>query len=143
LQSKCKNILAGIIFEMQLPEIIKPNPDFKKYVGSEDNFQKAVARYLDTIGAFWFHCPNGGSRNAIEASKLKGMGVKAGIPDCLIMDQRKGYSGMAIELKVGYNKPSDQQLSIFDKLVAANWLVIVSWSLDEVITMIDYYYENK
>ncbi len=135
--------MAGIIFEMQLPEIIKPNPDFKKYVGSEDNFQKAVARYLDTIGAFWFHCPNGGSRNAIEASKLKGMGVKAGIPDCLIMDQRKGYSGMAIELKVGYNKPSDQQLSIFDKLVAANWLVIVSWSLDEVITMIDYYYENK
>jgi hypothetical protein len=135
--------LAGIIFKMLIQEPIKPNPDFKKYVGSEDNFQKAVARYLDTIGAFWFHCPNGGSRNAIEASKLKGMGVKAGIPDCLIMDQRKGYSGMAIELKVGYNKPSDQQLSIFDKLGASGWLVIVSWSLDEVITMIDYYYENK
>lgn len=128
---------------MQLPEIIKHNPDFKKYVGTEDNFQKAVARYLDTIGAFWFHCPNGGSRNAIEASKLKAMGVKAGIPDCLILDQRKGYSGMAIELKVGYNKPSEHQLSIFDKLVAANWMVCVSWSLDEVIEMIDFYYENK
>jgi hypothetical protein len=128
---------------MQLPEIIKPNPDFKKYVGTEDNFQKAVARYLDTIGAFWFHCPNGGSRNAIEASKLKAMGVKAGIPDCLILDQRKGYSGMAIELKVGYNKPSEHQLSIFDKLVAAGWMVCVSWSLDEVIEMIDFYYENK
>jgi hypothetical protein len=135
--------LAGIIFEMQLPEIIKPTPGFKKYVGTEDNFQKAVARYLDTIGAFWFHCPNGGSRNAIEASKLKAMGVKAGIPDCLILDQRKGYSGMAIELKVGYNKPSEHQLSIFDKLVAANWMVCVSWSLDEVIEMIDFYYENK
>lgn len=135
--------MPGFFFDFQLPDVIKPNPDFKKYVGSEDNFQKAVARYLDTLGAFWFHCPNGGSRNAIEASKLKGMGVKAGIPDCLILDQRKGYSGMAIELKVGYNKPSDQQLSIFDKLVAANWLVVVSWSLDEVITMIDYYYDNK
>lgn len=135
--------MAGIIFEMQLPEIIKPNPDFKKYVGTEDNFQKAVARYLDNIGAFWFHCPNGGSRNAIEASKLKAMGVKAGIPDCLILDQRKGYSGMAIELKVGYNKPSEHQLSIFDKLVAAGWMVCVSWSLDEVIEMIDFYYENK
>jgi len=135
--------MPGFFFDFQLPDVIKPNPDFKKYVGSEDNFQKAVARYLDTLGAFWFHCPNGGSRNAIEASKLKGMGVKAGIPDCLILDQRKGYSGMAIELKVGYNKPSYQQLSIFDKLVSANWLVLVSWSLDEVITMIDYYYENK
>lgn len=135
--------MAGIIFEMLIQEPIKPNPDFKKYVGTEDNFQKAVARYLDTIGAFWFHCPNGGSRNAIEASKLKAMGVKAGIPDCLIMDQRKGYSGMAIELKVGYNKPSEHQLSTFDKLVAANWMVCVSWSLDEVIEMIDFYYENK
>lgn len=135
--------MPGFFFDFQMPDVIKPNPDFKKYVGSEDNFQKAVARYLDTLGAFWFHCPNGGSRNAIEASKLKGMGVKAGIPDCLILDQRKGYSGMAIELKVGYNKPSEQQLSIFDKLVAANWLVVVSWSLDEVITMIDFYYDNK
>ena len=135
--------MPGFFFDFQLPDVIKPNPDFKKYVGSEDNFQKAVARYLDTLGAFWFHCPNGGSRNAIEASKLKGMGVKAGIPDCLILDQRKGYSGLAIELKVGYNKPSEQQLSIFDKLVSANWLVLVSWSLDEVITMIDFYYDNK
>ena len=135
--------MAGIIFEMLIQEQIKPNPDFKKYVGTEDNFQKSVARYLDTIGAFWFHCPNGGSRNAIEASKLKAMGVKAGIPDCLIMDQRKGYSGMAIELKVGYNKPSEHQLSIFDKLVDSGWLVVVSWSLDEVVTMIDWYYENK
>ena len=135
--------MAGIIFEMLIQEPIKPNPDFKKYVGTEDNFQKSVARYLDTIGAFWFHCPNGGSRNAIEASKLKAMGVKAGIPDCLIMDQRKGYSGMAIELKVGYNKPSEHQLSIFDKLVDSGWLVVVSWSLDEVVTMIDWYYENK
>jgi hypothetical protein len=128
---------------MQLQEIIKPNPAYKKYVGTEDNFQKAVARYLDTIGAFWFHCPNGGSRNGIEAAKLKAMGVKAGIPDCLILDQRKGYSGMAIELKVGYNKPSEHQLSIFDKLVDSGWLVVVSWSLDEVVTMIDWYYENK
>jgi hypothetical protein len=135
--------MPGFFFDIKLPEVIKPHPDFKKYVGTEDNFQKAVARYLDTLGAFWFHCPNGGSRNAIEASKLKGMGVKAGIPDCLILDQQKGYSGLAIELKVGYNKPSDQQLSIFDKLVAANWLVLVSWSLDEVITIIDYYYDNK
>jgi len=119
-----KKIMPGIFFEMLIQEPIKPNPDFKKYVGTEDNFQKAVARYLDTIGAFWFHCPNGGSRNAIEASKLKGMGV-------------------AIELKVGYNKPSESQMEVMDKLVHKNWLVIVCWSLDEVITMIDWYYENQ
>lgn len=114
---------------------------FPRYKGSEDNFQKSVARYLDMIGAFWFHCPNGGSRNGIEAAKLKAMGVKPGIPDCLILDQRRGYSGLAIELKVGYNKPSEQQYEQFDKLVVRNWMVVVSWSLEEVIKAIDWYYE--
>lgn len=128
---------------MAMPEIIKPSNEHAKYIGSEDAFQKSVAKYLDTIGAFWFHCPNGGSRNVIEAGKLKSMGVKAGIPDCLILDQCRGYSGLAIELKVGYNKPSEQQLEVFDKLVQRNWLVLVSWSLYEVTDLIDWYYENK
>ena len=114
---------------------------FPRYKGSEDNLQKAVARYLDLIGSFWFHCPNGGSRNGIEAAKLKAMGVKAGIPDCLILDNRRGYAGLAIELKVGYNKPSPQQYEQFDKLVLRNWMVVVSWSLEEVIAAIDWYYE--
>lgn len=135
--------MPGIFFDMAMPEIIKPSTEHAKYIGSEDAFQKSVAKYLDTIGAFWFHCPNGGSRNVIEAGKLKGMGVKAGIPDCLVLDQCRGYSGMAIELKVGYNKPSEQQLEVFDKLVQRNWLVLVSWSLYEVIELIDWYYENK
>jgi hypothetical protein len=122
---------------------IKHNNAFKRYAGSEDNFQKAVAKYLNAINAFWFHCPNGGSRHALEAMKLKEMGVKAGIPDCMILDQRHGYSGLAIELKVGYNKPSEHQLLIFDKLVERKWMVIVSWSLDETISLIDNYYNIK
>lgn len=133
--------MAKIIFEMQTDSPIKAAKQFPKYKGSEDNLQKSVARYLDIIGAFWFHCPNGGSRNGIEAAKLKAMGVKAGIPDCLILDNRRGYAGLAIELKVGYNKPSENQLQQFDKLVARNWMVVVSWSLEETIAAIDWYYE--
>ena len=122
-------------------EVVKPSKQFPKYKGSEDNLQKSVAKYLDLIGAFWFHCPNGGSRNGIEAAKLKAMGVKPGIPDCLILDQRRGFNGLAIELKVGYNKPSENQYEQFDKLVDRNWLVVVSWSLEETIAAIDYYYQ--
>ena len=129
---------------MLTPQIrLKGHESYPKYKGSEDAFQKSVAKYLNAINAFWFHCPNGGSRHALEAMKLKDMGVKAGIPDCLILDQRNGYSGLAIELKVGYNKPSEQQLAIFDKLVERNWMVVVSWSLDEVIDIIDNYYNNE
>lgn len=135
--------MAGFFFEMITDYPIKHNNAFKRYAGSEDNFQKAVAKYLNAINAFWFHCPNGGSRHALEAMKLKEMGVKAGIPDCMILDQRHGYSGLAIELKVGYNKPSEHQLLIFDKLVERKWMVIVSWSLDETISLIDNYYNIK
>ena len=132
--------MSGFFFEIKQADIIKPNPKYSKYVGSEDALQKSVAKYLDAISAFWYHCPNGGSRNGIEAAKLKAMGVKAGVPDCMILDQKHDYSGLAIELKVGYNKPSEHQLAIFDKLVERNWMVVVSWSLDEVIDLIDWYY---
>ena len=136
--------MAGFFFQMLTPQIkLKGHDNYPKYRGNEDAFQKSVAKYLNAINAFWFHCPNGGSRHALEAMKLKDMGVKAGIPDCLILDQRNGYSGLAIELKVGYNKPSEQQLAIFDKLVERNWMVVVSWSLDEVIDIIDNYYNNE
>lgn len=125
---------------MPTQDLITPSDKFPKYKGSEDSFQKSVAKYLNAINAFWFHCPNGGSRHALEAVKLKEMGVKAGIPDCIILDSRHGYAGLAIELKVGYNKPSDRQLSIFDMLVERNYMVLVSWSLDEVVSAVDWYF---
>ena len=68
------------------------------------------------------------------------MGVKSGIPDCLILDGRHDFAGLAIELKVGYNKPSEQQLAVLDKLVERKWMVVVSWSLEEVVAAIDWYY---
>jgi hypothetical protein len=138
-----KKSMAGFSFEKLSEQVIPDKGKFKKYQGKEDDFQKAVANYLDMIGAFWFHCPNGGSRNAIEAKKLKGMGVKSGVPDVLILDHRQGFNGLAIELKVGYNKPSEQQLDMLDKLVALNWMVVVCWSLDEAIAVIDWYYYIK
>lgn len=38
-----------------------------------------------------FHVPNGGSRNAIEAGKLKAMGVTPGIPDMIFLHKAKAY----------------------------------------------------
>jgi hypothetical protein len=113
---------------------------YQPYIGSEDNFQKAVARYLDIKGVFWFHCPNGGSRNKAEAAKLKSMGVKAGVPDVLIFEPRKGYYGFAIELKVAKNKRSDHQMEMQEIFMSHNWKVITSYSLDEVIAEIDNYF---
>lgn len=56
---------------------------------SEGALQGAVAKLLDTVldpaHARWFHVPNGGHRNKITARNLKRQGLKAGIPDCVIL----------------------------------------------------------
>ena len=114
--------------------------EFQPYIGSEDNFQKSVARYLDAKGVLWFHCPNGGSRNIAEAAKLKAMGVKPGIPDILVLEKRHFYSGLAIELKVGKNKCTDHQEEMQRHFFARNWRVIVCYSLDHAIQEIDNYF---
>lgn len=112
----------------------------RKYTGSEDEFQKSVALYLNSKGATWFHSPNGGSRNIIEATKLKAMGVKPGVPDVLIFNKKRGYSGLAIELKVKYNNVTLAQIDFLERLSAEGWHTLVSWSLDEVCDTIDWYF---
>jgi hypothetical protein len=113
----------------------------RPYVGREDDFQKALAIYLKFSGAFWFHSPNGGSRNQIEASKFKAMGVLPGVPDCMILDGRHGFVGMAIELKVGKNKTTENQVAVQNRLIASGWLVAVTWSLDDAISLVDWYFQ--
>lgn len=49
--------------------------------------------------ALMYHIPNGGSRNKVEAARLKGQGVKAGIPDIFLPVARGGYHGLYIEMK--------------------------------------------
>lgn len=133
----CKEIMPGFSMSI-LPT--KKIGEFLPYQGSEDNFQKTVARYLDAKGVLWFHCPNGGHRNIAEASKLKAMGVKPGIPDILILERRHFYNGFAIELKVGINKCTENQEEMQRHFFAHNWKVVVSYSLDHVIQEIDNYF---
>jgi hypothetical protein len=71
----------------------------------EDEEQATVAQFLDLIlpdSVRWFHVPNGGNRDPREAAKLKRHGVKAGIPDIMILGTPPnfpGSPGAAIELK--------------------------------------------
>lgn len=65
----------------------------------EEALHMAVARFLDVAlpaEATWFHVPNGGSRNVVEAAKLKAMGTKAGVADCIVVYRGRA---LAIELK--------------------------------------------
>jgi hypothetical protein len=46
-----------------------------------------------------FHVPNGGARDKITGARLKREGVKAGVPDVLLLVARGEYHGLAIEMK--------------------------------------------
>ena len=99
---------------------------------AEDRLQIAVARFLDVSlpeGAVWFAVPNGGSRNPIEAAKMKRMGTRPGIPDlCIIWRGRAIF----IELKTAKGRVSPEQNHRMEMLTIAGAVVTVCRSLDEV-----------
>ena len=72
---------------------------------TEDEEQRTVADWLDAHGVLWFHVPNGGFRHIATAMRLKKLGLKAGVPDIIIVDRPgmvengKLYVGAAIEMK--------------------------------------------
>ena len=133
-------------FAVYLPymkEPLYPNrPDYQKYQGREDDFQTSVAKYLDLRGFLWMHCPNGGKRGKVEASRLKGQGVKAGFPDICILEARQGYYGLMIELKVGSNVSRPNQLEWAEKLTKRGYKWFWTNSLDEFIEIIEAYFEE-
>ena len=115
----------------------------RRYVAHEGNEQEALFAWaLYAAGAMpelglMFHVPNGGSRNRIEAAKLKRQGVRAGVPDICLPVARGGFHGLFVELKYGRNKATDRQMAWLDALRSQGYLAVecVGWdTAREVIT---------
>ena len=86
-----------------------------------------------------FAVPNGGSRDIITASRLKAEGVRAGVLDLVLAVPRGIYHGAFIEMKAGYNKPSDKQQEFIEFLRAGGYQASVHWSADSAIAQIKEY----
>ena len=98
----------------------------------EEMLQRATASYLDLAlpnDAVWFHPPNGGARSKAEAGIFKAMGVKAGVPDLIII-----YRGrvVAIELKGEKGRLSPAQKEMHAQLSLAGALVYTAMSVEHV-----------
>src|SRR5690348_12258473 len=103
----------------------------KKRAREEDQLHIRVARMLDMMlppEIFWFHCPNGGKRNVIEAVQFQRRGVKPGIPDLLFV-YRGNLTG--IELKSDKGTLSDKQRDTQFLLRAAGCRIGTARSEDE------------
>ena len=68
--------------------------------------------------------------------------MKAGVPDLLIFTPNKKYNGLAIELKIGYNKPTDSQKKWLSDLKKCNWYTCVEKDFDIAVKLINQYFSN-
>ncbi len=75
--------------------------------------------------------PNGGKRDKATAAKLKAEGVKAGVPDICLPIARRGYHGFYIELKIGMNRPTKDQLAWLEALKLEGYMTDVSYGWQE------------
>lgn len=81
----------------------------------------------------------GKRRYSPEAMRLKAEGLKNGVPDMCMPIPRKDYHGLYIELKVGRNKPTDEQAWWLDQLTKMGYLALACWGADEAISVIKEY----
>lgn len=90
------------------------------------------------------HIPNGGSRNAIEAARLKAQGVKPGVPDIFLPCAKKGFYGLYIELKRQKGgRVSEEQKSMIDALRDEGYKVAVCKGWEEAKNVITEYMNDR
>ena len=90
-----------------------------------------------------YHIPNGGSRNAIEAARLKAQGVKAGIPDIFLPCARGSWHGLYIEMKRRKGgRVSDEQRDMIRLLIEQGYKAVVCYGWEEAKTVIVEYMKD-
>ena len=119
------------------------NFKLKVQMPTEDQEQIVLATWLAKNNILFYHCPNGGSRNMIEAVKFKRMGVKAGVPDICIPIARKGHHGLYCELKRRSGGViTEQQAYWLEELKLQGYYVFVSKGADDAIIKVKNYLEK-
>jgi hypothetical protein len=83
---------------------------------------------------FWFHVPNGGSRRPIEAAILKAMGVRAGVPDLLVIKNGRTFG---LELKAEGGGATDAQRLAHEEMRSAGAEVVVAVGLDAALEQLE------
>jgi len=109
----------------------------------EYQLQKAVCEYLDLKNILF--CASLGGQYQIHMSqriKAKKTGYKKGFPDLFIYEPRGNYCGLAIELKVGYNKPTKEQWIWNEQLNKKGYKAVVCTGIDEALETINNYLKN-
>jgi hypothetical protein len=116
----------------------------KKIVPLEETEQKIVVQYLRSAHPQALYCASaGGMRTSMrQAIKMKQMGYIAGFPDLFIYEQRKGFGGLAIEMKrVSGGVASPEQKQWKAHLLMNGYAAYICKGAEEAIKVIDEYFK--
>jgi hypothetical protein len=81
-----------------------------------------------------FHPANGGKRNALEAARLKRMGVNPGVFDLVLPVSINSWRGAFLELKHGKNKATQLQKDFARRQYCFGYYVAIFWSWEDCMT---------
>jgi hypothetical protein len=97
----------------------------------EQRLQRAVADYLawTLLPPTWFTAIPAGGGGELRGRILKGMGLRAGVPDILIVHEGRAHW---VELKSARGSLSEAQRTTHSALTATGCPVVVCRSLEEV-----------
>lgn len=100
---------------------------------TEEAIHRSLVRHLEVLcrpGVVWWHTPNGERRDKATGGRLKAMGVKAGVPDLLLLREGRLYG---IELKREGGRTSKGQGAMLDQMSGAGAEVAVCMGLDAAL----------
>lgn len=106
---------------------------------NETSEQIAVVNYCDYLGIPVVHIANEGKRSVSYGRTLKAMGMRKGFPDLFVPRSRGQYHGLAIEMKYGKGKVSEDQKEWLELLSKEGYATCVCYGADEAIKIIEQY----
>jgi hypothetical protein len=103
----------------------------------EDAIQRAVFDHIGAHGApglVAWHTPNGGKRNAVEAARFKGMGVRPGVSDLVAVHDGRIF---AQELEAPGGRPTEAQLEFIADMERAGAFTCVAEGFDRALAVLE------
>ena len=127
----------------------KRSNTFEKFLKKEDHLHISVALWLSYQypKLVWMHPHNEGKRSPFEQYLFKRLGARAGASDMIFFCAKAGFHGLAIELKVKYDKgknhPTKHQKAFLRDLHKEGYCTAVTWTFEETKDIIISYMNDK
>lgn len=126
--------------------VIRRPVDGRRVHASEHQEQSAVISWWFRVHQKYglpvfalFAVPNGGARDVITGANLKAEGVRKGALDLILAKPVAAHHGLFIEMKVGDNKPSEDQEEFIAYLDSVGYKTAVHWNAGTAIKEIEGY----